>query len=88
MAPLHGPVFPETVVVCDHADCTEEATIACRFGDGYYRPSPQAHRRERQTYVRYCAPHFNENERLFVFVDSCPIDQLDGRARKAVRERR
>lgn len=65
-------------MTCDHARCTAPATVRCRFGDGTFRTTPNARHVERQTFVRYCDPHFQHVASLFHLCDIALEDRPNG----------
>lgn len=62
-------------MTCDHARCTAAATVRCRMGDG--RVHVPGHR-GRQTFVRYCDPHFQHVASLFHLCDIALEDRPNG----------
>lgn len=51
---------------CEHARCTDTATVKTRFGQGFYKAGGLI---TRQSFVHYCEPHYRLVDRLFVLFD-------------------
>ena len=62
--------------MCDWRDCPVQATIALRFGDGFYQKGRGNGIKQRQTYARYCDDHAQLVDRWFVTCDVRPASEV------------
>lgn len=75
-------------MTCEHAACTDTATVKTRFGTGYWFHGRTRHR---QTYVHYCDPHFESVDHAFQLCDTQTVNEREKPAPRApvkARERR